>query len=818
MERKISYFPNGITTTRTYKAIALHDVVKAIQCQKSKTLTQNLRAIADQEKASKYKRTEFDYVTFSGTFKTRKSDKLIAYSSYIVIDLDDVDPIEVKAKLLNQTHFDVALMFTSPGGYGVKVVVPSTTAEQHKQVFRMYQRCFDEELGLEVDNSGSDVARACFIAYDEEVYFNPEATWRKVEKYWDAPSHDPLQHAASNGGGQFVGLSPFDDYNSRGNALALLEAYGWRQCETKTDEIRLTRPGKKGGVSASFRVSDKLFYVFTSNSAFEGSKGYNPSQVFTTLVCGGDTKVAYKKLLEMGFGEKLTPAYPSNGALGKVSENGKIDFYTFPDGKPVIEASRLNRFLKQEGFMRISEQGNDTITIIKNRNKILKPFNYKTDTIAFLKHHINHPEHRSEIENQLIQQRVRIENSWKLMKGEPYNLQKDTKDAVYLPFKNGVCKVTKEGIEMIDYKSKEIAFFIDNIESQKHHFETRDLSKRGIGDFEKFLIYAIVGRETDDITERERDDIRAFYSMIGYLISNYKDPSASPAVILTDEGADGKKRRGGRGKSLLTEAIKQVRCTIFRDGSKFNPNYVHVYGDLERYHDVYILDELSTGFGLDKLFADITGDITAERKGTAAVTIPFKDAPKFVITTNQIVRYDEDADSFNRRFVEYQFSNFWNKEHVPINHFKRRFFDEWDDKEWQLYFEFLIICAMQYLTTGLKKITYSKDEDNYWIYFSNDVVLDEFERILEVMRERGEFRVSDFLNEYKKNSPLRNEKFFHHNNTGKMIDVYFKKHEVDIKFQAKDKLWSFPDSESGCVDNTDDILVDNSGNSGFFSD
>ena len=119
MERKISYFPNGITTTRTYKAIALHDVVKAIQCQKSKTLTQNLRAIADQEKASKYKRTEFDYVTFSGTFKTRKSDKLIAYSSYIVIDLDDVDPIEVKAKLLNQTHFDVALMFTSPGGYGV---------------------------------------------------------------------------------------------------------------------------------------------------------------------------------------------------------------------------------------------------------------------------------------------------------------------------------------------------------------------------------------------------------------------------------------------------------------------------------------------------------------------------------------------------------------------------------------------------------------------------------------------------------------------------------------------------------------------------
>ena len=809
MERKISYYPNGITTTIPYKAIALDDVVRAIKCQKSQKLTQALRAIANEDEAAKYKRTQFDYVTFSGTFKTRKCDQLIAYSGYIVIDLDDVDPAEVKEKLLNQKHFDIALMFTSPGGYGVKVVVASTTATEHKQVFRMYQRCFSEELGLEVDNSGSDVARACFIAYDEEVYFNPGAKWRKLEKHWDKPQLE-LQHNAGNGAQQFEGISPFDDYNSRGDALVLLEAHGWRKCETKSDEIRLTRPGKKSGISASFRITDKLFYVFTNNSAFEGSKGYNPSQVFTTLECRGDTKVACRKLLQMGYGEKATRYYSSNGALAKMATNGKVDFYTFSNGKPTIEASRLDDFLKQEGFMRISEQGNDTITIIKNKNKILKPFNYRTDTIAFLKHHINDPEYRYDIENQLIQQRVRIENSWKLMKGEPYNLQKDTKNAVYLPFENGVCKVTKNGMKMIDYKSKEIAFFIDNIESQKHHFEVKDLSKRGVGDFEKFLIYAIIGRETDDITQKERQHIRAFYSMIGYLISNYKDPSASPAVILTDEGTDGKKRRGGRGKSLLTEAIKQVRCTIFKDGAKFNPTYTHVYGDLEKYHDIYILDELAAGFRLDKLFADITGDITAERKGTAAVTIPFKDAPKFVITTNQIVRYDEDADSFNRRFVEYKFSNFWNKEHVPIKYFKRRFFDEWDDKEWQLYFEFLIACATQYLTTGLKRVTYSKDEDNYWIYFSNDVVVEEFERIFDVMRMSGTFKVSDFLNEYKKNSPLKNEKLFHQRNTGYMIDVYIKKHQIDIEFQAKNRRWIFPDSES--ENNPDDKWAYNSGN------
>lgn len=49
MEIKISYYLNGITTTEPYKAIGLTDVVKAIQCQKSKRLTETLRQFANEE-------------------------------------------------------------------------------------------------------------------------------------------------------------------------------------------------------------------------------------------------------------------------------------------------------------------------------------------------------------------------------------------------------------------------------------------------------------------------------------------------------------------------------------------------------------------------------------------------------------------------------------------------------------------------------------------------------------------------------------------------------------------------------------------------
>ena len=339
MERKkMSYYLNGITTTQPYKAIALTDVVRAIQCEKSRKLTETLRSIANEEEASRFKRTHFDYVTFSGTFHTRKCSELIGYSGYMVIDVDDVDPVEVKTKLLSQKYFDIALMFTSPSGNGVKVVVASTTPEEHKRVFRMYQRCFDKQLGVVVDNSGSDIARACFIAYDEEVYFNPHVTWRKLDEYWGEPKRpttaytqsatslpqytsqsatglSPYTTQSTTGG--YNGLSPLDDYNTRGDVVALLTAHNWTVNERSSNSanLRFTRPGKKEGISADMRRSDKLLFVFTNNSQFEPMRAYNPAQVFAVLECGGDFSVAHKRLQEMGYGEPTRNNWYSNNTF-----------------------------------------------------------------------------------------------------------------------------------------------------------------------------------------------------------------------------------------------------------------------------------------------------------------------------------------------------------------------------------------------------------------------------------------------------------------------------------------------------------------------
>ncbi len=655
------------------------------------------------------------------------------------------------------------------------------------------------------------VARACFIPYDEHVVLNEQYAFRKLEKYWSCPQSELLAHTSN---AQDEGTSPFDDYNAKGDVVSLLQAHGWRsdkKASTKENTM-LTRPGKKSGISASVRLSDKVFYVFTDNSVFEGSKGYNPSQVFTLLNYGSLNKDTYHKaalqLLEMGYGGKPSSSNFSDSTLSAKNKNGKLNFYA-NDGE--IQPSRLAQFYKQQGFMRIMEEGNDNIIIIKNNNKTLKPFNYKSETIAFLKQHINDPEKRHKIENNLVSKRIIVENSWKLVESVEYNLHKDTKDAVYLPFKNGVCKVTKTGIEMIDYKSEQIGFFMES-ESHKHHFQEFELRNREVGQFERFLIYAIIGRELKEdehVSAKEKEDVRSFYSMIGYLISNYKNPAESPAVILSDEGADHELRKGGRGKTLLTNALQKIRYSNKRGGKEFDTGYRHVFADLEKYHDVYVLDDVPRNFDYNTLYTNITGDITAERKREHAVIIPFKDAPKFVITTNWAVRYEKEAVSTNRRFVEYKFTDFWNNDDKrPEDYFGNLFFDEWDNKEWQLFYQFFIDCAMQFITTGLKKTTYSKDEDNYQAYFYNDVILEEFQRVFTVIKTRSSFSVMEFLDEHKNNALFKYKPIFHHKNLKPRIAAYITKHEVDHIFSKSERRWYFKQVEESAsnkveVDNND---------------
>jgi len=101
-----------------------------------------------------------------------------------------------------------------------------------------------------------------------------------------------------------TGLRPGDDYDQRGDVRALLQSHGWHYaCRNEVNEL-WRRPGKKSGWSASLRMSDRRFFVFSSNGhPFEPNKDYRPFAVYAMLEHHGDFSAAAAELARQGYGQ-----------------------------------------------------------------------------------------------------------------------------------------------------------------------------------------------------------------------------------------------------------------------------------------------------------------------------------------------------------------------------------------------------------------------------------------------------------------------------------------------------------------------------------
>ncbi len=101
-----------------------------------------------------------------------------------------------------------------------------------------------------------------------------------------------------------TGLSPFEDYNQRGDIVGLLESKGWRVVNQRGERINLLRPGSTNSkTSGNYHTGLRVLRVFSSSTEFNPDKGYSPAQVFSLLECNGDNKLTYRRLLELGYGE-----------------------------------------------------------------------------------------------------------------------------------------------------------------------------------------------------------------------------------------------------------------------------------------------------------------------------------------------------------------------------------------------------------------------------------------------------------------------------------------------------------------------------------
>lgn len=147
-----------------------------------------LRSLGKNEyKAEKTSR--LPAVTWSGKFKDseRSINTLEEYSFLMCMDFDKMDKentILVKQQLSSDPN--VLCVFTSPSGAGLKVLVPVDSApENHRTAWLHLADYFLKTYFIEADRSGKDVSRLCYLSWDPDMWYNPNATvfHVEVEKY-----------------------------------------------------------------------------------------------------------------------------------------------------------------------------------------------------------------------------------------------------------------------------------------------------------------------------------------------------------------------------------------------------------------------------------------------------------------------------------------------------------------------------------------------------------------------------------------------------------------------------------------------------------
>ena len=125
-------------------------------------------------------------VTFCGTFNSsHKADDCNRYNNLLVIDIDKLDDDEllrIHEVLENEPH--IAAFWLSPSGRGYKGLVhleytketdEYNFKDKHNIAFKQLFVYLLAHYNIELDKSGSDISRLCFMSADEKIRIKNEA-------------------------------------------------------------------------------------------------------------------------------------------------------------------------------------------------------------------------------------------------------------------------------------------------------------------------------------------------------------------------------------------------------------------------------------------------------------------------------------------------------------------------------------------------------------------------------------------------------------------------------------------------------------------
>lgn len=139
--------------------------------------------------------------------------------------------------------------------------------------------------------------------------------------------------------------------------------------------------------------------------------------------------------------------------------------------------------------------------------------------------------------------------------------------------------------------------------------------------------------------------------------------------------------------------------------------------------------------------------MSIERKYKTRTAISLKDSPKIVLTTNYTVI--GEGSSFDRRKIELEFSEYYNKNNTPDMEFGHRLFEDWSFSEWSLFDNFMLHCIKVYLKSGVIPPTHINLKQRKLLQLTKK----EFVEFADALPRNKEFNKLNAYNDFIKDYP-----------------------------------------------------------------
>lgn len=540
-------------------------------------------------------------------------------------------------------------------------------------------------------------------------------------------------------GSERYALKPWDDFSERGDHRTLLEANGWHYMGSRGENEYYRRPGKDDGVSASWHVSKRLFYCFTSSTQFEPGKAYRLSSVYAILDHHGDFAAAAKALTARGYGqEQLNYGKIEKVVFKKKQEGynaaeltelvkkqyGKSDqeateiiaelqakwgdtICTFwqvdKQGRPDIMHSKLIQFLTVTGGFHLYfyDKGSTIFKTIRINDGLIEEASTE-QMKKFVLGYINTLPDAFDggiTPEQLMEAVSRGASTYfadpklEFMQHATLNLLRDTADKAYFPFRNGIVIVDKKGASMVNYsdvkghiwKNQVIDFPIQLLGEDEVHCEYLTFLQRISGDNDERLVSCM--------------------THIGYLLHRYKDPARPWSVILAEE-TDNEDKGGGTGKGIFVKALSQLLKVVKLDGKTFSVDKNFALQRVSLDSQLIAVEDCDRKMDFEKFNSQLTEGSTVEKKNKDELFIEYKDSPKWIFTTNYVMNIK--GNHGKRRSKTFEVSPYFGPERTPYDEFGHLLFDDWDADEWNRFYNFMFGCLSLYLEQGLITVTNSE--------------------------------------------------------------------------------------------------------------